>query len=147
MYATVQDLIESSSLEELIDRTDVDGTGTYDASAVGTALANGWGDVETYLLERYPEFTDGSTPLADVPRKLISLQCDMARARLWDDAENKVVSDNKAAAVRFLERVADGKQLLRRPVRQTTPQASGGVEISRGRNAYSDGSLTRFRGL
>lgn len=147
MYATAQDLVDRFGEEELTDRTDRAGTGAYDTDTVSRALADGWGEVETYLLDRYPEMTDGSLVRADVPAKVVALQCDLARARLWDDATNEVVDKNEKAAIRFLERVADGKQLLRTPVRQTAPGTSAGVSIARGRNRHGDGSLRRFEGL
>ena len=147
MYATAQDLIDRFGEQELVDRTDTDGTGAYDAGRVDQALRDGWADVEPYLLERYPEFTDGSLVRDDVPEKVIGRQCDFARARLWDDAENEKVEKAETRAIRFLERVAEGKQKLVAPKPQAESAQSAGVSISQGRNRYDDGSLGRFQGL
>lgn len=145
MYATTQDLIDRFGEEELVDRTDRDGDGAYDADAVAQALADGWSEIETALLDRYPDMVDGSLERAEVPAQLIKVQCDLARARLWDDATNDVVEKNEKAALRFLERVEDGRKKLRRD-RPASPATSGGIEISSGRNRYQDGSLDRFAG-
>ena len=146
MYATAQDLIDRFGEQELVDRTDEEGTGAYDAGKVSQALADGWSEIETSLLDRYPDMVDGSLVRADVPGELVKVQCDLARARLWDDATNEVVEKNEKAARRFLERVEEGKKKLRRDRPQQTPSAAGGVTIAAGRNRHADGALDRFAG-
>lgn len=104
-YATQADMIDAFGEREVIALTDRDNLGTIDASVLGKALANAAGEIDRYLVGRYP------LPLANAPQILTTYCCDIARYRLCgtDVAETEAARTRYKDAIRFLEAVRDGK--------------------------------------
>lgn len=108
VYATTDDLILSlpRGETELIELTDITGSGSTDDDRIVRALGDTASTIDTYLRRRY------SLPLAAVPDVLRNAACDMARYSLYRDAAPQEVKDRFAAAMRLLSDLATGKAVL-----------------------------------
>lgn len=109
-YATLQDLTDRYSEEELIERTDRAGAGTVDAAAIEAALEKATGLVDLHLRHRY------RVPLADpIPQEIVEITCSLARHALWKDAASEAVEDGRDQAMSLLNKIADGRVSLALP--------------------------------
>lgn len=100
-YADEADLEERYGAQEIRQRR-----GTLPFSAVDQALEDADAEIDAYLGRRYV------LPITPVPRLLVTLACQLARARLLGDAITEAArADQKAARVQLAE-LRDGKQRL-----------------------------------
>ncbi len=108
VYATTADLILSlpRGEQELIELTDLTGSGAVDDSKIARALGDTASTIDTYLRKRY------TLPLSEVPDVLRNAACDMARYSLYRDAAPKEVKDRYDSAMRLLNDLATGKAVL-----------------------------------
>lgn len=102
-YATPSDLIARFGEPELIQQTDLEGTGAYDPDTVGRALEDATSLINGYVSGRY------ALPLATVPDLLVSLCCDLARYALYVDAVPDLVKTRRDDAVAALREVSAGR--------------------------------------
>lgn len=110
-YATRQDMVNTIGERELIALTDREQTGAINDSVLNSALATAESEVDTYLASRYP------LPFANPPLVLMAYTCDIARYHLARDGDVVVSEDMREryrAAIRYLEKVAEGKVSLGR---------------------------------
>lgn len=105
-YATLADLKARFGELELIQLTDIAALGVIDEAVVAQALADTEAMVDGYLGGRY------TLPLASVPAILVSVVCDLARARLYKDAAPEIVIQRHQDALRYLDRLALGRITL-----------------------------------
>lgn len=124
-YATVTDLIDRYGEQELIQLTDRNGAGPYDATVVARALADADSEIDGYLAARY------TLPLATTPAAITRVACDLARYRLFGDHMTEVVRTRYEDAVRLLQGVAKGSVTLGLPA-TTQPAVESGAEIQSG---------------
>ncbi|WP_416053127.1 gp436 family protein [Cupriavidus basilensis] len=138
-YATQSDMAARFGEDELVELTDRDRTGAVDAGVLAGALDDASGEIDSYLAGRY------AVPLAQAPRFLSGLCCDIARYRLCGAGTRltEVINDRYRNATRFLEKVSSGAVSIG-PVGDTgtVPAAdnpvifnSGGKAFARGRGA------------
>lgn len=108
MYATVADMVQAFSEREVIALTDRDQLGEVDDVVLVGALEKAGHEIDTYIGGRY------QLPLATVPAVLTTYACDIARYRLCGSGVlvTEDIRDRYRDALRFLERVADGRQTL-----------------------------------
>lgn len=102
-YATPSDLIARFGEAELIQQTDLEGTGAFDPDTVERALNDATARINGYVSSRY------TLPLAAVPDLLVSICCDLARYLLYVDAVPDLVKTRRDDAVAALRDVAAGR--------------------------------------
>lgn len=103
MYATLQHLIYAFGEAELVQLTDREAAGDYDAVVINRALADADELINSYLIERY------TLPLPATPQVVIARACDIARFRLYKDAPSEEVRKRYEEAVTWLRDVVAGK--------------------------------------
>jgi phage gp36-like protein len=125
-YATLADMITRFREEELVQLTDLDNSGDIVVPKVQAALDDAAAVMDTYLQQRY------TLPLASVPRVLLNICCDLARAALYEDGVTDVVQKRADAAMQMLRDLATGKiGLGLDPAAQTTAP-EGGPQVTEG---------------
>jgi phage gp36-like protein len=103
MYATIQDMIDRYSQDEITLAFDTDQGGTLDETTANKALEDATAEIDGYLVGRY------DTPLSSPPAVLVRLAVDIALYRgsiLGAQTEEK--RTRYEDAVRFLTKVAQG---------------------------------------
>ncbi len=107
-YAALEDLSRLAGMPRLVELTDrgVPPTGEVDQAVAARALEDASALIDGYLAARYP------VPVAPVP-EILRRQCAVIAYHLLhvEQAPNKVVADWRAA-VRWLERLAEGRITL-----------------------------------
>jgi len=133
VYATPDDLVARFGAAELLERTDLHGTGEFDAVTVGRALDDSAALIDGYLASRYP------LPLAQVPALLVALCCDLARYALCADAAPDLVKDRRNDAIGQLRDIAAGR--VRLAVGQPEAAAPAGLAavVRPGRKVFGGG--------
>lgn len=132
-YATLPDLTTRFREGELIQLTDPSSTATaIDADVAGKALADADAVIDMYLAGRY------TLPLTSVPRVLVNIACDLARAYLYEDRITEQVQKRQDAAMKLLEQLRDGKLQLGLDINGgDSPQPTGGPEFTGGGRVFS----------
>ncbi|MEW7001901.1 DUF1320 domain-containing protein [Serratia ureilytica] len=105
MYATQADMVLAFGDKECISLTDRKYTGQIDAEVMAQALEQSSAEIDGYLAGRYP------TPWPDTPRVLVGRCCDIARYKLCGSGTQctDLIRERYEDAIRYLERVADGR--------------------------------------
>ena len=105
-YCTKEDILEQLPEQELITLTDDAGTGTVDEDVVNRAITDADATIDAYCQGRY------ALPLNPVPEMIRKLSVDIAIYNLYsrrNDVMPDVRTERYKNAIRFLERVAEGK--------------------------------------
>lgn len=107
-YATYQDMVDKFGEREVRLISDRDNTGAPDPIVIEDGLDTANGEIDSYLAGRY------SLPLAEVPRVLVGVACDIARYRLTgtERTESAIILERYKMAIRYLEKVASGTVTL-----------------------------------
>lgn len=105
-YCTKQNLIARFGKPELEQLTDRDLTGYIDDIVLDQAIADVDAVIDAHIGSRY------TLPLISTPEVLVTQACDMVRYRLYKDGAPDEVADRNRAAMRYLERVQEGKATL-----------------------------------
>jgi len=106
VYSAQSDILEQLDEETLIQLTDDYGTGLVDSDKVTRAIADADATIDAYCQGRY------TVPLDPVPNKIRQVSVDLAIYNLYsrrDDTAPETRKDRNKEAIRFLEKVADGK--------------------------------------
>lgn len=103
-YCTQSDLQTRFGDEELIQLTDRINNDSIIAAVVEQAIADAASEINGYVLA-----AGYSLPLANVPEVLRGYACDIARYRLYDDHATETVVKRYEDAVRFLNKLSEGK--------------------------------------
>lgn len=107
MYAAKLDILEQLPEVELIGLTDDADAGAVDDTVVDRSIADADAVIDAYCQGRYP------VPLSPVPAIIRSLSVDLAIYNLYSRRPVAGVpearKDRRQAAIRFLEKVAEGK--------------------------------------
>lgn len=125
-YATLADMIRRFREEELVQLTDLDKSGDLVPATVQAALDDAAAVIDAYLQQRY------AMPLASVPRVLLNICCDLARAALYEDSITDNVAKRQDAAMQMLRDLATGKigLGLDQAAQSTAPE--GGPQVTEG---------------
>lgn len=138
-YASQADMVKRFGDAELVQATahaDVETT-TIVEDVLASALADADAEINSYLGGRY------SLPLAEVPRVLVPVACDLARYRLWPVQTSEAVETRYKAALKFLLDVQAGRASLGIASPQTTQAtAMGGVHLAQPSTRFSRAKLT-----
>lgn len=105
-YCTIENITERIGETALIQLTDDAGTGEADEDLATAAIGAASATIDSYCQGRY------SVPLTPIPAQIAGLCVDIAVYNLYsrsDLAMPEVRKDRYNAAIRFLEKVADGK--------------------------------------
>lgn len=102
MYCSQPDLVTRFGESEIVDLTDVEGTGAIDSTKVTQAISDAGALIDGYLAGRY------QLPLATVPTVLNRLAADIARYFLYDNGANEQVQKRYDDAEKFLKAVSKG---------------------------------------
>ncbi len=132
-YCTKQNLIARFGKPELEQLTDRDLTGYIDDVVLDQVIVDVGAMIDAYIGSRY------TLPLSLVPEVLVTLACDMVRYRLYKDGAPDEVSDRNRAAMRYLERIQEGKATLGE--QEAGEDRSGGqVAVGAGQSRHDWGS-------
>lgn len=136
-YATQSDLAARFGEAELLQQTDLTGTGAINNQAVADALTDASALIDGYVSARY------SLPLAVVPGLLVGVCCDLARYALYIEAVPPIVQQRRDQAISTLRDISLGK--LRLDVGGDTPSvpAPSGLAqvVQAGRKVFGGGGL------
>jgi phage gp36-like protein len=110
MYATREDMVLAFGEKECVSLTDRDFTGAIDDAVMDAQLVRASAEIDSYIVGRYP------TPWPDTYRILVGRCCDIARYFLCGSITQvtEEIRIRYEDALRYLERVADGKISLGR---------------------------------
>jgi len=135
-YATQSDLIARFVVSELIQLTDPDAL-AINAATVANAIADAEAVIDLHLASRY------TLPLASVPRVLVNIACDLARANLYEDRITEHVKNRLDAAMALLKQLSRGEislglDLVGQPTATTGGPAVTGTERVFNRSTLAD---------
>ncbi len=133
MYATRDDMVHAFGEKECVSITDRDFTGSIDDVVMDGALTRASAEIDSYLVGRYP------VPWSDTPGVLVGRCCDMARYFLCGSGTQMTeqIRERYEDAVRYLERVADGRHGLGRTSDgQVVQQTSSGARFQSSGRAF-----------
>ncbi len=134
-YATLSEMTSRYGEAELIEQTDLTGSGAVNPVTVDRVLADASALIDGYLASRY------RLPVVDTPDLLVSLCCDLARYALYVDAAPDVVEARRDQAMTVLRDIAAGR--LRLDVgagADSVPAPSGlAVVVQPGRKVFDGG--------
>ena len=104
-YSTLEDLQSRFGRDEITRLLDQDADGSADSGRLDAAIADADARINSYLSGAY------ETPIEDCPL-LTSISCDLARARLYDDAMPETVRDSFRSARATLRKISSGEVRL-----------------------------------
>lgn len=106
-YSGQTDILNQIDSTVLLQLTDDAGAGSIDADVVTRAIADADATIDSYCQDRY------SIPLSPVPPKIRQISVDIAIYNLYsrraDMGMPEIRTDRNKEAIRFLEKVAEGK--------------------------------------
>lgn len=135
MYATVEDMTAAFGERECRALSGRGGAQDTDVAVITTALEQASAEIDGYLLARYP------VPFADHARVLRGRCCDIARYQLCGAGTRmtEAVRFRYEDAIRFLERVADGRVGLGRTGDGEVVKSSPGARFVYGGRTFRRG--------
>lgn len=132
MYATQDDMVKTFGERECVSLTDEKMTGKIDVDVMDNALQRASSEIDGYLVGRY------SLPFADGARILTGRCCDIARYHLA--TTYKVATQEIQAryddAIRFLEKVAEGRISLGRSDNGQVIQSSSQMKFGSSKRQF-----------
>jgi phage gp36-like protein len=108
-YSAQDDILDQLDEAILIQLTDDEGTGSVNADRVAQAIADADAEIDGYLASRH------QVPLDPVPENIRKYSVDIAIYNLFSRRADTLPDTRKEryqAAVRYLEKVAEGKWTL-----------------------------------
>ena len=138
-YAVKQDMIDRFAESELVQLTDRTGAAVaINDVALSRALSDADAEIDGYLMGRY------TLPLANSPRMLIGIACDVARYRLYDDRVTEQVSKRYDDAVKLLRLIGEGKISIGPNSSTDTTPAAGGVSSFGNDRVFTGSTLADY---
>lgn len=126
-YATLADLIDRFTEDELVQLTDKSGVGMIDMAPVGRAITDAAAAIDAALRGRYV------LPMVTTPALLTRIACDLVRESLYADRPTETVKDRAKTARADLARIASGAMRLDVAPAALESSTVGLVEIVTGR--------------
>jgi phage gp36-like protein len=105
-YLSIAEFVARFGLDETVRMTDALGNGRIDRQLLVSALGDVQAIADAYLAARF------SVPLAEAPAIVKTAIADMARARLYPRGAPEGIAEAGKAALKLLERIAEGKLAL-----------------------------------
>ena len=139
-YSTKSDILEQLDEAILIQLTDDDSIGAVDDDKVTRAIADADATIDAYCQGRY------SIPLDPVPGKIRQICVDLDIYNLYSrrgDAAPEIRKDRHKEAIRFLEKVSEGKISLgaSTPAPETTGNS---VDINQNDRIFTRDEMSGF---
>jgi phage gp36-like protein len=138
MYCSLDEFIARFDLDELVQLTDPNGTGSIGRQVAEAAIVDASSLIDGYLGGRY------ALPLTTVPTVLIRLCADIARYNLYDNAVTDVVEKNYKHAVDFLMNVSTGKVRLGLSGTNEKAESDAVISIESGVKVFSRDNAKGF---
>ena len=120
-YATEVNLVTRFGAQEITANADRDQDGEIDETVIAAALEDADNEINAAIGRRY------ATPVAPVPEILVTIACDIARARLFTSEAPEVVRDNVKTARALLRQIGDGDMQLDAPAPSANSASAGEV--------------------
>jgi phage gp36-like protein len=136
-YATQQDMQDRFSIEELIQLTDREQTGSFNAEVFTQAQIDGDAEITPYLRPMYV------LPFDVVPTNLVRLACDIYRYYLYSDLVPEFVENRYKRALATLEMVKAGKLDLN-PAHDNDPAPEPQIHVSKPEPIFTPDRLRNF---
>ena len=127
-YATEQDMIERFDVEELIQLTDRDHSGSINSDVLGNAIADASAEMEAYLIKYLP--------LPAVHPSLVRICCHITRYYLYDDAVTDRVEKLYDDGITFLKGVSKGDISLGPNTDGSETQTDNAAEMESGGRTF-----------
>lgn len=108
-YATQDDMIKRFGEAEVIQITDRENLGVFNAAVFAQAQLDGDAEIDVYLQSGYP------LPLTTVPTVLVRIACDLYRYYLYGNLVPDHVKDRYNAAIKTLQLINKGDVQLNPP--------------------------------
>jgi len=139
-YALLQNMVDRFGEREVIALTDRGNTGAIDAAVLAQGLDAAAVEINAYLAARY------ALPLTSTPIIVRDFACDIARFRLCggEVTETEEVRNRYKDAIKFFEKVADGKISLGLDGLNQTQTPAGAVLISTNDRVFSKATLNDY---
>lgn len=139
-YSAKSDILEQLDKAILIQLTDDDGIGVVDDDKVTRGITDADATIDAYCQGRY------SVPLSPVPDKMRQVSVDLAIYNLYSrrgDAAPETRRDRHKEAIRFMEKVAEGKISLgsSAPAPETTGNS---VDIDQSDRIFTRDKMSGF---
>jgi phage gp36-like protein len=135
-YASSDDIVFRYGRDALYIAADRDNDDVIDSGAVERALSDASDEINTYVGKKY------QLPLPSVPSVMIRVCVDIAMYRMSTGLALTEEKRNRFDdAVRYLERVADGRISLGYDNGSTATEAVGDAELITSRRRFSRGSM------
>ncbi|HEQ1859989.1 TPA: DUF1320 domain-containing protein [Providencia alcalifaciens] len=132
MYATQDDMVKTFGERECVSLTDENMTGSIDAEVMENALQRASAEIDGYLVGRY------SLPFSEGARILTGRCCDIARYHLATTYKisTQEIQARYDDAIRFLEKVAEGKISLGRSDNGQVIQSSSQMKFGSSKRQF-----------
>lgn len=138
-YASLADLVGRFRPDELIQLTDQDPSATaIDSDVADKALADADAVIDMHLAARY------TLPLTTVPRVLVNIACDLARAYLYEDRITEHVERRQKDAMDLLAKIAKGDLLLGLDAAGTPTPPTGGPAFTEPHRVFNRDTLADY---
>jgi phage gp36-like protein len=139
-YSAQADIFNQVESEVLIQLTDDENTGAVGEAVVTRAIADADATIDAYCQGRY------NVPLSPVPEKIRQVSVDIAIYNLYSrrmDTMPEVRAERHKEAIRFLEKVADGKISI--GADSPAPvNTSDGVDITTNERIFTRNKMSGF---
>ncbi|EKE79717.1 gp436 family protein [Idiomarina xiamenensis] len=111
---------------------------SLDSDKLEAALTEATAEMDTFIAVAY------SLPLASTPAFLVTVCCDIARFRLWDDSASDEVRKRYEDAISWLRRLAKGEVNLGLPTQEGGSRPQVAVKRTAADRVFTRESLKGF---
>lgn len=140
-YCTLDDILKKIPEATVIQLTDDEGASLVNTSRVDEAIEGADAEIDGYCATRY------TVPLDPVLPIIIKLACDLAIYNLYARVVENIPDTRQKqrdAAIKLLERIADGKVLLGGPATEPVAAVLGRPAITSADRMFNRNNLVGF---
>jgi phage gp36-like protein len=139
-YCDIDDIKNAIPEAELVQLTDDAGAGEVDETIVAAAITNADSEIDSYAMVLY------DVPFSPVPPKAKNLSIDIAIHNLFKRRQltNEAVDKGYDDAVKFLQRLSDGKVKFAKEDGAEAASAGAQAEIKSKRRIFTRHKLKGF---
>lgn len=137
-YATQQDYENRFGADELIQLTDKEGVGAFNADTFAQAQLDGDAEIDAWLHGRYV------IPLTTIPTVLVRVACDLYRYYLHGSQVPEQIDKRYASQISFLKALSRGDVNLNLDTNATPAAAPDEVRVTAPDRTFSRESLRDY---
>ncbi len=139
-YCVLEDIQNAIPEAELVQLTDDAGAGEIDEAIVAAAITNADSEIDSYAMVLY------DVPFSPVPPKVKNLSVDIAIHNLFKRRQivNEAVDKGYDDAVKFLQRLSDGKVKFAKEDGTEAASTGAQTEISSKPRVFDRDKLSEF---